>query len=246
MKLLLLGTGGYYANERRHTPCMLLPEQGLMLDAGSALFRAPQRLIRPELDIFLTHVHLDHILGLTYLLGLMHTHPLKRVTVHADAEQLAALDAHLFASPIFPKRPDCRFQPLAAETPLADGGRITHFPLVHPGGSRGYRLDWPGHSLAYVTDTTATLDATYVERIQGADVLLHECYFPDGYDEWATRTGHSCTSAVAQVAARAGVGRLVLIHINPQATADDPIGLAQARSIFPRTELGQDWMEIDF
>jgi ribonuclease BN (tRNA processing enzyme) len=202
--------------------------------------------VRPELDIFLTHVHLDHILGLTYLLGLMHAQPLTRVTVHANAAQLAAIETHLFASPIFPKRPDCQMQILAAETPLAQGGRITHFPLVHPGGSRGYRLDWPGHSLAYVTDTTAALDAAYIERIRGADVLLHECYYPDGYEDWAARTGHSCTSVVAQVARRAGVGRLVLIHINPQATADDPIGLDKACAIFPRTELGHDCLEIDF
>ena len=246
MKLILLGTGGYHPNEKRHTPCMFMPEQAVMLDAGTAMFRAGQYLRTRELDIFLTHVHLDHVVGLTYLLGMMHRHPLDRVTVHAGVEQLAALEEHLFAGPIFPKRPDCRFQPLADEVPLAGGGRLTHFPLAHPGGSRGFRLDWPGHSLAYVTDTTAADDAPYLPHIRGVDLLLHECYFRDGQEQWAQLTGHSCTSSVAQLAAQAGVRRLVLIHINPAATEDDPVGLDRAQAIFPGTELGHDRMEIDF
>ncbi|HOT62947.1 MAG TPA: hypothetical protein PLU93_08795, partial [Treponemataceae bacterium] len=48
-----------------------------------------------------------------------------------------------------------------AVEPLPAGGQLTHFPLAHQGGSRGFRLDWPGHSMAYVTDTTATPDADY-------------------------------------------------------------------------------------
>jgi ribonuclease BN (tRNA processing enzyme) len=96
--------------------------------------------------------------------------------------------------------------------------------LVHPGGSVGYRLD----------------------QIRGVDLLLHECYFPDGRAERAGRTGHGHTTAVARVARQAGVGRLVLVHINPLATEDDPIGLDVARSIFPRTEIGEDLMELDF
>ena len=246
MKVVLLGTGGYFANERRHTACMLFPEHGVMLDAGTALFRVQERLAAPTLDIFLTHAHLDHVVGLTQLLGLLRVRPLERVTVHADPAHLAAIETHLFAPALFPKRPDCRFQPLADETPLAGGGRLTHFPLTHPGGSRGYRLDWPGRSLAYVTDVTAAPDAAYVERIRGVDVLLHECYLPDGNEEWALQIGHSSTSAVAQVAARAGVGRLVLVHVNPQIAAEDPVGLAQARSVFARTDLGCDCQEIDF
>jgi ribonuclease BN (tRNA processing enzyme) len=110
----------------------------------------------------------------------------------------------------------------------------------------GLRLDWPGHSLAYVTDTTAALDAPYVEKIRGVDLLVHECYFPDGQEQWAKKTGHSCTTPVAQVARQAGVGRLVLTHINPLSTEDDPIGLDAARAIFPHTEIGDDLMEVEF
>ena len=246
MKLVLLGTTGYHPNDRRHTPCMMIPECGVMLDAGTAMYRATAHLQTAELDIFITHAHLDHVIGLTYLLEVLYLRPLDRVTVHGDAAKLAAIDEHLFCKDLFPKRPAFESRPLADEVPLAGGGRLTHFPLKHQGGSIGFRLDWPGHSMAYVTDTTAEPGADYVEKIRGVDLLVHECFFPDEYAGWAIKTGHSCTTNVARVAKEAGAGRLVLVHLNPLSTEDDPIGLDAARAVFPKTELGEDLIEVEF
>lgn len=246
MKLILLGTTGYHPNERRHTPCMMIPECGVMLDAGTAMFRAARFLQTSELDVFLTHAHLDHVIGLTYLFSLVYVHPLDRITVHGAEEKLAAIEEHMFCEQLFPQRPPYESRPLAAEVPLCGGGRLTHFPLEHQGGSIGFRLDWPGHSMAYVTDTTAAPDADYVQHIRGVDLLVHECYFPDERADWARKTGHSSTTPVAQVARQADAGRLVLVHLNPLSTEDDPIGLEVARAIFPKTELGEDLMEVEF
>ncbi len=246
MKLILLGTTGYHPNERRHTPCLMVPECGIMLDAGTAMFRAGKYLETSELDIFLTHAHLDHVIGLTYLFSVLHVHPLDRITVHGEPQKLAAIDQHMFSEHLFPKKPPYELCPLAEEVSLAQGGRLTHFPLEHQGGSLGFRLDWPGHSMAYVTDTTAAASADYVPKIRGVDLLVHECYFPDAYADRAQKTGHSWTTPVAQVAREAQVGRLVLVHINPLSTEDDPIGLEVARAIFPATELGEDLMELEF
>jgi ribonuclease BN (tRNA processing enzyme) len=246
MKLILLGTTGYHPSEARHTACLLLPEQGVMLDAGTAAFRAAARLQTAELDIFLSHVHLDHSIGLTYLLSMTHVHPLDQVRVHASPENLAAVSEHLFAPALFPKKPDMELLPLQQIEPLPGDGRLTHFPLEHQGGSTGFRLDWPGHSMAYVTDTTASPAAEYVAKIHGVDLLVHECYFSDEQAQWAGRTGHSHTTPVAQVAAQAGAGRLVLVHINPLAATSDPIDLPTARAIFPETIIGEDLMELEF
>lgn len=247
MKLILLGTTGYHPNSQRHTACMLLPECGVMFDAGTAMFRAAEHLRGSELDIFLSHAHIDHVIGLAYLFNVMHEHPLKKVRVHATAAKLAAIDEHLFSEDIFPKKPPYENCPLD-DSPAVElhGGQMTHFPLKHQGGSLGYRLDWGNRSMAYVTDTWADPTADYVQKIRGVDLLVHECYFSDDETEWAKATGHSHTSAVAQVARNAGVGRLVLVHVNPLRTDDDPIGLDVARAIFPDTEIGQDLMEIEF
>jgi len=246
MRLVVLGAGGYHPNDLRQTACLMVPEAGLLLDAGTGLYRARKYLQTKHLDIFLTHAHLDHIVGLTYLLEIEHFHPLERITVYGDHRTLLAVQEYLFAEPIFPKRPRMDLQPLGSETPIAGGGRVRHFPLEHPGGSLGYRVDWPERSLAYVTDTVARAQAPYLRHLVGVDLLLHECYFPDTYAELAEKTGHSYTSAVADLARLANGGQLVLVHLNPASDEKDPVHLPTAQSIFPATQLAEDYLEIEF
>jgi ribonuclease Z len=246
VKLVLLGTTGYHPNDLRHTPCLVIPELGIVLDAGTSLYRLREHLRTENLDIFLTHAHLDHVIGLTFLLGVLHGTSVKKVRVYGEAEKLAAVREHLFARLLFPVPLDAELCPLVGPVDLPQGGRLTWFPLIHPGGSVGFRLDWPGHSLAYVTDTTAEPGAAYVEHIRGVDLLVHECYFDDGQARFARATGHSSTSAVAQVAQEAGVRRMVLVHLNPMIAEHDPIDVDAARRIVPATELGVDGMELEF
>lgn len=247
MKLILLGTTGYHPNDRRQTACLLLPSLGVAFDAGTSLYRLSDYLATSELDIFLSHAHLDHCFGLTFLLDVRAECPqLQTIRVHGEPAKLDAVRDHLFSELLFPVAPPFEMVPLAPSIVLADGAVLTHFPLKHPGGSVGFRIDWPDRSLAYVTDTTAALDATYVERLTGVDLLIHECYFDDSRGEMAELTGHSCLTPVAEVAARAQAGRLVLVHINPLLRDDRQFDLSAARAIFPAIELGTDRMELEF
>ncbi|MBI1348585.1 metal-dependent hydrolase [bacterium] len=243
MKLQFLGTGGFHPNERRHTACVWLPEHGVVFDAGSSVFRIPSRLQTDELQVFLSHAHLDHICGLTFLLTPLLLKSLKRCRVYAQPDIIAAVEAHLFCKPIFPIRPAVEFIPLSpvTETPA---GRVTWLPLHHPGGSTGYRIDMPdGRSLAYITDTTANPDS--IPFLSGLDLLIHECNYPDSMAQWCEPTGHSHASQVAHIAAAAKVSQLYLTHFDPQLTSDDPINLASTRAIFPETYLAEDLLELD-
>src|SRR6516165_374487 len=105
MRVCFLGTGGYHPNERRHTACVMLPEIGVVFDAGTGMFRVPERLATRDLFVFLTHAHLDHIVGLSYLLAPMLSGRIHRVRVSGTPECLAAVRIHLFAEPLFPVMP---------------------------------------------------------------------------------------------------------------------------------------------
>ena len=104
MKLLLLGTSGYHPCERRQTACLMLPEAGIVLDAGTGFFRVRQHLATPTLDILLSHTHLDHSVGLTFVLSTRYQKTLDRITVHAAPEKLAACRDHLLNDHLFPRR----------------------------------------------------------------------------------------------------------------------------------------------
>ena len=249
MQLIFLGTGGYHPNERRQTAGVLLPEIGLLLDAGSGLYRLSERLRSDDLTIVLSHAHLDHVCGLTYLLVPQHLGRIRRLRVLGATEVLDTVRKHLFAERLFPVLPEAEFVPLVDGDSITidDGVVLNHQPLSsHPGGSRGYRLDWTEaglqKSLAYITDTT--VDGSYTEFVRGVDLLIHECYFPDDAAEWAEKSGHSHTTMVAQLALDAGVGRLLLTHIDPQRPGDDPIGLETARADFSTTEIAEDLMQV--
>ncbi len=246
MRIVLLGTGGYHPNERRHTACVMLPESGVILDAGTSFFRVAERLQTDSVQIFLTHAHLDHIAGLTFFLVPLLRGTVKRARLYGTTRTLDAVRQHLFAEPVFPILPPFEYIDLEQSEAIdVPGGVLTHRPLPsHPGGSRAFRIDWPARgdappkSLAYITDTA--VDGTYTEFVRGVDLLIHECYFPDDKVVWAAQTGHSHTTPVAELAREAGVRRLVLVHVDPLSPLDDPVDVAAARRIFPETQLGRD------
>jgi len=244
MRIVLLGTGGYHPNERRHTACLMIPELGIIFDAGTSFFRVPGFMQTRNLQIFLTHAHLDHIVGLSFFLVPMLTDQVDSVKVYGEESKLSAIQTHLFCEEIFPVLPDYEFISLPETVTVPGDGILRHLNLEHPGGSVGYRIDWPDRSMAYISDTAHP--EQHLDFIKDVDLLIHECYFPDDMAEWADKTGHSHTTPVAELARDAQVGKLVLTHIDPQRPGDDPIEIKVAQKIFPNTILGEDLMEIDF
>ena len=243
MRLTFLGTGGYHPTESRHTACLFQPETGVVFDAGTGLFRVFSRLKTRALDLFLSHSHLDHIMGLPGCHVPIKLGQLDRVRVFGSAQTLEAVERHLFALELFPVKTPLEYCELEASIPVGQAGMVTHFPLKHPGGSMAYKVAWPEFSLAYVTDTFA--DESYLDFIRDVDLLVHECNFDDEMKELARQTGHSYAGAVARLAKAANVKRLILTHIDPYADPHQPVNLDRIRAVFPGTEIATDGMVVE-
>lgn len=247
VKLHFLGTTGYHPNNKRQTACLMLPEIGVLLDAGTGLFRARDLIQTTTLDIFLSHVHLDHCIGLTFLYNVLLDKNMERVTVHVDPAKIDDLKNHLYATALFPVPPNFEIRPFTANATVAlrDDSKLTSFPLIHPGGSLGFKIEWPDRDLAYVTDTTASPSAEYLTHLADINTLIHECYFADGHEELAATTGHSCLTPVAEVAAKVNAQSLYLVHINPLNESDKPLDLNSVESIYSDGVVASDHLIID-
>jgi hypothetical protein len=94
------------------------------------------------------------------------------VRVWGLARFLAAIQTHVFHESIFPVMPPIEWCPLdesnrrATRPQLGSACKLTWFELEHPGGSTGFRLDWPDRSLAYITDTIARDHSPYVDQLR--------------------------------------------------------------------------------
>ncbi len=254
MRLHCLGTVGYHPNRLRQTSCYFLPEPGILLDAGSGLFRVTELIETESLDILLSHAHLDHVIGLTFLLDVMYQRPVKQLRIWGQAAKLTAVREHLFHELLFPAQLDAVWIPIDDKSEFQIGEvHVAWRDQQHPGGSVAYRLDWPveqrliGKRLVYATDTVGDTSQQHAQWSSGADLLMHECYFRDEAANWALSTGHSWATRVAEVAAAAEPKKLLLTHISPLETSADPIDLESIRAkVHCDVVVADDEMVMDF
>lgn len=241
---VMLGSGGWMPTLRRATSSLLLTrdDDALMLDAGTgvaALCQRPELLGGADrLAVVLTHFHLDHVAGLTYLPALADR---LDITVWAPGRLLldsASRDilGDLVGAPYLSVGIDDIAKVVeidAGENVLGSFAVEARLQRFHPGGSVGLRV---GDEIAYCTDTAPDPDSA--SFVAGVTTLVHEAWTTD-----EPTAEHSSAASAARTAADAGVDRLVLSHIHP--LADDPAGLLRAaQRAFVDTEVGYDGIEI--
>ena len=249
MKIHCLGTAGYHPNDSRQTSCYYLPDDGIALDAGTGIYRLQKFLNGDSLDILLSHAHLDHTVGLTFLLDILAKHPHIQIRIWGESDKLEAIREHLFHPLIFPANLEASWNPIDDTSEFLIGEtKVSWRRQDHPGGSVAYRLEWPsGKRLVYSTDTTGDTSPKYIAWSHAADLLMHECYFRNEASEWAQQTGHSWTDRVAEIARQNTPKKLLLTHVNPLDCASDPVDSNLIRQkIEAETLIAEDGMTIDF
>lgn len=194
--------------------------------------------------VFITHLHSDHVLELGALVHTAWTAGLsKPVKVFGPAGLnrywrgfLQALEFDIETRIDDEGRPDLRTLVEIVEFDEGDVAvegdiKVTALRVDHPPVTDCFalRFDCTGRSVVFSADTAFCPPlADFAHR---ADILLHEAMLEEGVERLVARTGngarlrqhlmasHSLAEEAGTIAARAGVGRLVLNHLIP---ADDP------------------------
>lgn len=244
MRVRLLGSGGFVPTDRRETACALVRDgdAALLVDAGtgaSRLLAEPQLLDGAErLDVVLTHFHLDHTCGLFYLADLDVPFTVWGAGEALEGIATADLVHRLLDSPFAPPSFSSHYAVEELRVGEAQVGPFAVRSRVqrrHGNPTLALRL---GDELAWCTDTA--YDEANVDFVRGVDLLAHEAFHAaDSTDD----TGHTAAGEAAGLAAAAGVGRLVLIHVNPRDDDEEAL-LSHARPHFAAAEVGVDGLEL--
>ncbi len=99
----------------------------------------------------------------------------------------------------------------------------------------------PGRRIAFCTDTRPCAAAAELSR--GSDVMIHEATYANDHAQEAVDRFHSTAEEAARVARDAAPQRLILTHVSARYEDDAPL-LADARPLFPSTEVASDLLEI--
>jgi ribonuclease Z len=99
----------------------------------------------------------------------------------------------------------------------------------------------PGRKIVYSGDTRPS--KKIVALAKGADVLIHDCTLDSSHSELAAGFGHSTAAQAADVARRAGVKTLFLVHLSPRYEKVDILE-KEARKTFRKSVVATDLSEF--
>ena len=178
MKLTVLGCSGGIGSGRHTTS--LLVDDDVLIDAGSGITTLDfEQLLKID-HVFLTHAHLDHVLGLPLLLDSVGDLRDTPVAVHALPEVLEVLATHLFNWQLWPdfrvipsaEAPWLRFEPLGfGEAFTLKGRTFRPLPVNHVVPACGLHVATHAGSLVFSGDTTHS--EAFIQALNAIADLRH-------------------------------------------------------------------------
>lgn len=203
-----------------------------LIDMGTGLRKAGIALQEEgvrELDLFVSHFHLDHLIGLPFF-SLIHDESV-RINCHAAKldtnEGLKQVIGDIFSPPEFPiaigELKPLHFDEfeLGESFDFPDSFRLETIALSHPGGCCGFKFVAKGKSICIVSDHehgNSKVDATVEDFVHGSDIMVYDGMFSDSEYENHVGWGHSTWQEGIRLAGKAGVKQPVITHHGPWRT----------------------------
>lgn len=210
-------------------------DERIIMDAGTGIRNLGQDFIKDGVrkgTLLLTHSHWDHINGFPFFGPAFMNN--SRFTIAAghlyNAGGIENVLASQMANPTFPVPLEALQATLtfedfkAGETwGLGAGVKIITAPLNHPNGATGYRVEFGGKSICYVTDTEHVIgkpDQTVLKLIEGADIVVYDCTYTDQEFKAKVGWGHSTWQEGMRLCKMAGARQLAIFHHDPDHNDD--------------------------
>lgn len=247
MKIIFLGTNGWYSSPTGNTPCVLIDSKDhyVVFDAGNGIYKL-DRYIKEEkpISLFISHFHLDHVSGLHTLAKFNFAQGID-IYVGEDRKK----DFETLVNKPFTQPPDTLSTPIRLHE-LSEGKHQLPFPAevieqFHAYRDHGYRIILEEKIIAYSGD--CGISESSLALAKDADLLIHECSFKA--DHPATNWGHVGPVEAASLAKEAGVKKLILNHFDASlytSLQDRKQAEKEARKIFPNTTSATDDMVVAF
>ncbi len=244
MKIRFLGTNGWYDTDTGNTVCILIETKDsyLILDAGNGFYKIGRYIKQHKpINLFLSHYHLDHVIGL----HILNKFNFKQGLDIYGPPGLKALFNKVIKKPYSVALSGLSFKSRLHEitkTAVLPAG-ISYAPLKHSVTCYGYRICLENRIVSYCTDTG--ICDNFLLLAKNADILITECSLKNGQQNLSWP--HLNPQQAASVAKNSMAKRLFLVHFDAGlylASRDRASAQESARKIFKNTVAAKDDLRL--
>lgn len=235
MKVYFLGTNGWFDTDLGNTLSVLVKTKQayIVFDAGSGLYKLDKYIkdSRP-IYLFLSHFHLDHIIGLHALDKFNFIQSINVFGPKGIKEMFKLIINAPYSKPVHKLKTKVRVAAINKDSRFPFN--ISFRKLIHSNQCYGYRLSADNKTIAFCTDTGPCKGIDVLAK--DADLLIAESSLPPGRVD--TKWPHLNPEQAAKIAKSSKVGKLALVHFDAgNYPKERDIRLAQnaARKIFNNT-----------
>jgi ribonuclease BN (tRNA processing enzyme) len=253
MKIVFLGTNGWYSSPTGDTPCILIDsaDKYVVFDAGNGFYKLDQYIKSGKpIHLFISHFHLDHTSGLHTLAKFYFKQGIDVYVGTGRSKDFQTLVNPPFTIGYAPRpenigmlKTEIRLHELSEEIEFIPY-RASAIKQHHAYIDHGYRIELEGKIIAYTGDCGFTDQAKKLAK--NADILICECSNKKTVepDVW----GHLDPMQAAKLANECGVKQLFLTHFAADlytTPEDRQWAEKEAKRIFPQTTAASDGMEFN-